>query len=181
MYALRIYGFSLIITRELHSTGVDRRGEECAIGGIPPCSESGSPGIDFGRILIDLWGRSAGRDQELHHGVAMLGRNSDPLAAEAPMSGHTDSPAVGGVLDSAAWSSRQQADQEGRLHLLASELQAALVNGVFEAGLVLDGALLRCSDSSVDPMVVQKIEEAIAILDQVIVRTREVIVELDGP
>ena len=80
-----------------------------------------------------------------------------------------------------AWSSRQQADQEGRLHLLASELQAALVNGVFEAGLVLDGALLRCSDSSVDPMVVQKIEEAIAILDQVIVRTREVIVELDGP
>ena len=86
---------------------------------------------------------------------------------------------MGGVLDSAAWSSRQQADQEGRLHLLASELQAALVNGVFEA--VLDGALLRCSDSSVDPMVVQKIEEAIAILDQVIVRTREVIVELDGP
>jgi len=54
---------------------------------------------------------------------------------------------------------------------LANDLNAVAIHGVFEAGLTLHGALQRTTD----PRAREQIEEAIAILDQMIRKMRSVI------
>jgi len=65
---------------------------------------------------------------------------------------------------------------EDALRAVASDLNEIVVSGVFEAGLVLEGARLRCSD----PQAVQLIDEAVAILDETIARARALVFSSDG-
>ncbi len=60
------------------------------------------------------------------------------------------------------------------LQKLGTHLEAVVIHGAFEAGLVLHGALQRTAD----PRAVEQIKEAIAILDETIRRTRVLVFDL---
>ncbi len=54
---------------------------------------------------------------------------------------------------------------------VAAALNEIVVSGIFEAGLVLEGARLRCTD----PHAVELIDEAVGILDETIAKVRTLV------
>jgi len=69
-----------------------------------------------------------------------------------------------------------RAPSEEFLQNLATELNANVVRGIFEAGLLLHGLLQRTTDQQV----VERIEEVITVLDETIRETRAVVFGLAG-
>ena len=72
-----------------------------------------------------------------------------------------------------ATASTHPARSDELLQELADDLNAVVIHGAFEAGLLLHGALQRTAD----PRAMEQIEDAIAILDEMIRKTRAVFYE----